>query len=174
MILAEEVSELWKWPNFVLLAALLGYLIRKYGAPLLESRSQQIRQSLEAGEKARAEAEALAASVQVKMAGLDRVIAELRTAARADLEREAERIRREAEAEMTRIEQRTAVEVVAMGKHARLELRQFAAGLALDLAEQKVRGRMSPDAQATLLDNFSGDISGYAAGSGGSHGSQHV
>jgi F-type H+-transporting ATPase subunit b len=172
MILAEEVSELWKWPNFLLLAVLLGYLIRKHGAPLLVSRSQQIRQNLEAGEKAKAEAEALAAGVQLKMAGLDRTIAELRAAARADLERETERIRREAEAEMSRIEQHTAMEIVAIGKHTRLELRQYAARLAMDLAGRKIEARMSPDVQATLLENFAVDMSGRAAGSGGSHASR--
>jgi len=174
MILAEEVSDLWKWPNFLLLAGLLGYLIKKYGAPLLAERSKQISESLEAGEKARAEAEVRAAAVQAKMATLDRAVAELRTAAHADLEREAERIRHEAETEMSRIEQHTATEIVAIGKHARLELRQYAAKLAMDLAERKIRARMTPDVQATLLGNFAGDMSAYAAGSGGSHGSQHV
>lgn len=174
MILAEEVNPLWKWPNFLLLAGLLGYLIRKHGAPLLTSRSQQIRQSLEAGEKAKADADARVAAVQAKIANLDREIAEFRTASQADLEREAERIRREAEAEMSRIEQHTAAEIDTLGKHARLELRQYAAKLAIDLAEQKVRARMSPDVQATLLNNFAGDLSTRAAGSGGSHGSQHV
>jgi F-type H+-transporting ATPase subunit b len=173
MILAEEVNELWKWPNFLLLVGLLGYLIKKYGAPLLQTRSQQIRESLEAGEKARAEAEALAAGVQLKIANLDLEIAELRTNSHADLEREAERIRSDAEKEMTRIQQHTAGEIESMGKHARLELRQYAGKLAMDLAEQKIRGRMSSEVQATLLENFSGDISGRAEGSGGSHGSQH-
>ena len=171
MMLAEEVSELWKWPNFLLLAGLLGYLIKKHGAPLLESRSQQIRDSLEAGEKAKAEAEVLAANVQQKIANLDREIAELRSSAQADLEREAQRIRHDAEAEMRRIEHHTAAEIVAIGKQARLALRQYAAGLAMDLAEQKIRARMSPDVQATLLDNFSRDIAGYSEGTGGT---QHV
>ena len=166
MILAEEVNELWKWPNFLLLAGLLGYLIRKHGAPLLQSRSEQIRQDLEAGQKAKVEAEAIAASVEAKMANLDRVVAELRAAAHADLERETERIRAEAETAMSRIEQHTAIEIVSIGKHTQLELRQYAAELAMDLAERKIRERMSPDVQSTLLDNFAGDIASY--------GSQHV
>lgn len=174
MLIAEDSIELWKLPNFLLLAGLLGYLIRKHGAPLLEVRSKQIKDSLEAGVKAKAEAEARAAAVQAKMATLDGVIAELRTTAHADLEREADRIRREAESEMSRIEQHTAMEIVSIGKHTRLELRQYAARLAMDLAEQKIRGRMTPDAQATLLGNFTADMAGYASGSGGSHGSQHV
>jgi F-type H+-transporting ATPase subunit b len=170
MILAAEVNELWKWPNFVLLVALLGYLIKKHGAPLLQSRSQQIRESLEAGEKAKAEAEARAAATEARIANLGSEIAGLRAAAHADLEREADRIRRDAEAEMGRIEQHTAMEIVAIGKQTRLELRQYAASLAMDLAEQKIRARMSPDVQATLIDNFSGDISSRNAGSGGSGG----
>jgi F-type H+-transporting ATPase subunit b len=174
MILAEEVNELWKWPNFLLLAWLLGYLIRKHGAPLLTTRSQQIRESLEAGEKARAEAEARAAAVQAKIANLDRDIADFRANAYADLEREAERIRKQTEAELSRIEQHTAAEIVSIGKQTRVELRQYVAKLAMDLAEQKVRARMSQDVQATLLNNFTGDLSTHAAGSGGSHGSQHV
>lgn len=171
MMLAEEVNELWKWPNFLLLAGLLGYLIKKHGGPLLAGRSEFIRQALEAGEKAKAEAEARAAAVQAKIANLDREIGELRANARADLEREAARIRHEAETEMSRIEQHAAAEIVAIGKQTRLELRQFAGKLAMDLAEQKIRGRMSPEAQSTLLSNFAGEMSGQATGSGGS---QHV
>jgi F0F1-type ATP synthase membrane subunit b/b' len=171
MMLAEEVSELWKWPNFLLLAGLLGYLIRKHGAPLLEARSLGIRESLEAGEKARAQAEVLAAQVQSRIANLDKEIAELRAAAHADLEREAERIRHEAEVELSRIQQHTEMETVSIGKQARIELRHYAASLAMDLAEQKIRARMSPAVQSALLENFAGDMAGYAAGSGGS---QHV
>jgi F0F1-type ATP synthase membrane subunit b/b' len=167
LILAEEVNELWKWPNFLLLAGLLGYLIRKHGGPLLTSRSQQIRESLEAGEKAKADAEARVAAVQAKIANLDHEIADFRAAAHADLEREADRIRRDTTAELNRIEQHTAAEIVAIGKRARLELRQYAAGLAMDLAEQKIRSRMSPDVQSTLLSNFAGDLLTHAAGSGG-------
>ncbi len=170
MILAEEVNELWKWPNFLLLAGLLGYLIRKHGAPLLQSRSQQIRENLEAGQKAKAEAEVIAAGVQAKMANLERIIAELRESAHADLEREAERIRAEAVTAMSRIEQHTAIEINSIGKYAQLELRQYAAGLAMDLAEQQIRRRMSPDVQAKLLENFAGDISSQ----GSQQGSQHV
>lgn len=164
ILLAEEVNELWKWPNFVLLAGLLAYLIKKNGAPLLIERSKQIREGLEAGERAKADAEVRAAAVQSKIANLDREISEMKAAAKADLEREAARIRHDADAEMNRIEQHTASEIIAIGKQASLELRQYAAKLALDLAEQKIRSRMSGDVQATLVSNFVGDVAGYTAG----------
>lgn len=174
ILLAEEVNPLWKWPNFLLLVGLLGYLIRKHGRPLLAARSEHIRQGLEAGEKAKAEAAARAAAVQAKIASLDREIAEFRTSALADLEREAERVRQKTDSELSRIEQHTAAEIVIFGKQTRLELRQYVAKLAVELAEQKIRARMSPDVQSTLVNNFTGDLSRHTEGSGGSSAPTHV
>ena len=163
MMLAEEVNELWKWPNFLILAGLLGYLIKKHGGPLLAGRSEMIRQALHAGEKAKQEAEVRAAAVQAKLANLDKEISQLRAKAKADLESEAARIRHEAENEMARLEQHTAAEVIAIGKQAQLELRHFAGKLSMDLAEQKIRARMTPDAQSTLLGNFAAQIASQPA-----------
>ena len=56
----------------------------------------------------------------------------------------------------------------------RLELRREAARLAMDLAEQKVRARMSPEAQSTLVNNFNGDLSKHAADFGPSGAATHV
>ena len=169
MMLAEEVNELWKWPNFFILAGLLGYLIKKHGAPLLVSRSNEIRESLEAGKKAKAEAEVRAAAVQAKIANLNSEIAELRASCHADLEREAQRIRRDTETEMSRIEHHTESEIVSLGKQAKLELRHYTAELAMNLAEQKIRARMAPSVQGALLNNFAGDMSVREAGSAGAN-----
>jgi F-type H+-transporting ATPase subunit b len=167
ILLAEEVNELWKWPNFLMLAGLLGYLIKKHGGPLLAARSQEIRESLEAGKKAKIEADARAAAVQTKIANLDREVSELRANSKAELGREGDRVRRDAENELSRLEHQTQAEIIAIGKQAQNEVRQYAAKLALDLAEQKIRGRMTADAQSTLLNNFSTDVAGYS-GEGGS------
>lgn len=163
MMLAEEVSELWLWPNFALLLLVLGYLAKKHGAPFFAARDQEIRDSLEAGKKAQAEAEKIAAGVQAKLATLDREIASLKTSAQAELERETQRIRRDTENELQRIEQHTAAELDSLGKRATLELRQYAASLALDLAEKKVRARMTPAVQSGLIENFASELSGREA-----------
>ena len=67
MMLAEEVNELWKWPNFALLAFLLGYMIKKQGGAFLAARSAEIRESLEAGKKAQAEAEKPQIAIAARM-----------------------------------------------------------------------------------------------------------
>jgi F0F1-type ATP synthase membrane subunit b/b' len=159
MMLAEEVSELWLWPNFIILAGLLGYLARKHGGPFFAARSQQLREGLEAGKKAQAEAEKVAAGVQAKLATLDREIANLKTSAQTELERETQRIRRDMDSELQRIEQHTTAELDSLGKRATLELRQYAASLAVDLAEQKVRARMTPAVQSGLIEGFASELS---------------
>ena len=150
--------ELWKWANFAILAGILGYLISKNMGPMLVDRSRQIEEGLAAGERAKAEADARAAAVSAKLAGLDQAIARLKASAKEEREREAARIQRETSSELARIQQHAQLEIEQAGKLARLEIQRYAAKAAIDLAEQKVRSRMNPDVQAALLASFAGDI----------------
>jgi F-type H+-transporting ATPase subunit b len=159
LLLAEEGGKaepamIWKWLNFAILAGVLGYLISKHGGPLLAARSKQIQDGLAAGTKAQAEADARAAAVQAKLANLEGEVARMRAESRVEREREAERLRSEMERELGRIQQHAAQEIESAGKLARLEVQRFAAKMAIDLAERKVRARMSPEVEAALLGNF--------------------
>lgn len=161
---AEKPSLLlWQTLNFLILAGLLGWLIVKQGGPLLASRSKEISEGLAAGEKAKAEADARAAEVQAKLGNLEKEIGSLRTSAREEREREADRIRRDTEAEIARIHHQAEMEIESTGKQARLEVQRAAASLAIDLAERKVRARMSPDVQSALLETFLKELTGEAA-----------
>jgi F-type H+-transporting ATPase subunit b len=154
--------EIWKWINFAILAGVLGWMISKNVGPMLASRTKQIQDGLAAGERARADAEVRAAAVQARLANLGTEVEKMRAGAREEREREVERIRRDAQAELQRIRQHTENEIESMAKQARLEVQRFAAKLAIDLAEQKVRARMSPEIQAALLSNFTGELSSEA------------
>jgi F-type H+-transporting ATPase subunit b len=155
--------EVWKWINFALLAGVLAWLIAKNAGPMLAARSKRIQEDLAAGERASKEAQARAAQVQKKLATLDVEIEAMRQAVREERDREAERIRKDAHAEIARIRLHVEQELEAAGKQARLEVQRFAAKLAIDLAESKIRARMSPDAQQVLIDNFLGDLRDGAA-----------
>jgi F-type H+-transporting ATPase subunit b len=160
---AEKPSVLlWQILNFLILAGLLGWMAVKQGGPMLASRKKGIQEGLEAGERAKADADARAAEVQKKLGNLDREIAELQTSAREEREREADRIRREGKAEIARIHVQAEQEIESAGKIARMELQRAAARLAIEIAEQKVRARMTPGLQAALLQSFLSDISNGA------------
>jgi F-type H+-transporting ATPase subunit b len=149
-----------------MLAGLLGWLTVKYGGPLLVARSKQIHEGLAAGEKARAEADARAAEVQARLANLEKEIASMRLNAREEREREADRIRRDTQNEIARIHQQAEQEMESAGKLARLDVQRAAARLAIDLAEQKVRARMSPDVQSALLQAFLSDLTSTSGAAG--------
>lgn len=150
--------EVWKWANFVILMGVLGYLISKNVGPMLVARSAEIREGLAAGERAKAEADAKSAAVDARLAGLEKTIAGMQAEAREEREREAGRIRKETQNELARLQRHAEMEIESAGKLARLEVQRHAAKLAIDLAEQKLRARMSPETEKTLLDRFVKDI----------------
>jgi F-type H+-transporting ATPase subunit b len=125
---------------------------------MLAARTHKIQEGLAAGEKAKAEADARAAAVDSQLRNLGGEIEKLRAAAASDREREAARIARDTASELTRIDQHASQEIESAGKASRLDVRRYAAKLAIELAEQKLRARMSPDVQADLVRNFIGDI----------------
>jgi len=156
--LPDPNLEVWKWLNFVILAGLLFWIAIKQGGPALEARTKEIGEGLAAGEKAKAEADARAAEVQAKLANLEKEIGEMHATAREELNREADRIRNESQREIGRIRLQLEQETESAAKMAKLEVQRFAAKLAIDLAEQKVRARMTPDVQAALLETFVRDF----------------
>lgn len=159
---AEKMSEaellIWEALNFLVLAGVLGWLAKRHGTPILAARSKGIVEGLAAGEKAKADADARAAQVQAKLAKLENEVAALRTVAKEEREREAERIRQETETEIARIHTRAEDEIESAGKHALMEVRHAAARMAIELAEAKVRARMTPQIEATLLQGFLTDL----------------
>jgi F-type H+-transporting ATPase subunit b len=162
---AEGVSPIWAWANFAILAGVLGYLIAKYGGPWFTARSTAIRRGIAEAEEIRRNAEAKAAEVDRKLARLQTEIEALRTAAHGEQAAEAERIRQQNAADLARLREHAASEIVAAGKAARLELKRYAAQLAVDLAEQKIRRQMTPDVQAVLIEGFTRDLPQSSAGS---------
>ncbi len=154
---------MWKWLNFGILAAGLGYLMSKNLGPFLAERSAGIREALAAGENAKIAAEARAMAVQVKLDGLAGTVDALKAEAKSEREHEAVRLRRETELELARISQHAAMEIESASKLARLELQRHAAKLAIDLATQKVKGRMTGDVQSALMDSFVGGLAASTA-----------
>ena len=164
---AEKPSlEGWKWANFAILVAVLGWFISKNVGPMLAARSKEIHEGLAAGERAKAEADARAAAVASKLSGLGQAVSTMQAEARTEREQEGARIQREAAAEMARIQQNAAFEVESASKLARLSVQRQAAKSAIELAEQKVRARMSPEMQAALAQNFIGELSSASVNSG--------
>jgi F0F1-type ATP synthase membrane subunit b/b' len=73
-------------------------------------------------------------------------------------------MRQQTMAEMAKIRANAEREIAAAGKAARLDLKRYSAHLAIQLAEEKVRGRVTPDTQDALVREFVRDLDRPATG----------
>lgn len=160
----ESGLDLWKWINFVLLAGGLGYLIGKNAGPFFEARSRKIREQMSQAQELWTSAEARATEVDRKLASLESEIAAFRQESQAEAQNETKRMRLQTASEIARIKEHAGQEVAAAGKAARLELKRYSAELAIELAEQKVRGRITPDTQDALVRGFVSELDRSSAG----------
>lgn len=158
-----EGMEGWKWANFALLAAGLGYLIAKNGGPFFAARSKKIRQEMTEAEMALKESQERAAAVDRRLASLESEVAEMRNQSKAEAEAEAARIAQHTAAEMAKIRAQAESEIESAGKAARSELKRYEAHLAVALAEQKVRARINRDTEAALVQGFVHDLGAPAS-----------
>jgi len=148
----------WEWANFAILAFGLGYLIRKNVPPLFRKQSEEIQAALAEAAKIKHEAGVYVAAIEARLANLQREIEELRQNARAEMTAESERIRRETERHLQRIQEQSVQEVALMTRGAKDELRKYAAELAVGLAGERIRSRMNPAAQEKLVTGFLADL----------------
>lgn len=154
----EENLTVWKWANFVVLAGALGYLIGKNAPSAFAARSLSIRKDIIEAEEARKEAEARAAAVEKRLSNLEAEITALRQESHDEAHAETDRLEQHTAAEIAKIQIHAEQEIASAGKLARMELKRYAADLAIELAEKKVRARMTPATQDSMVRSFVRDL----------------
>jgi len=158
LLLAAEGGHdnvmLWRIINFVLLAGLLGWLIRKNAGPFFASRSESIIKDILESRKKVEESEARSKAIDQRLAGLGREIEELKAKAKAEITAEHARLERETEAAVKKVFAFAEQDMAAAVKTARAELRAHTARLAVELAEKKIASRMTPEVQRSILAAF--------------------
>jgi len=151
---AERHEMELKWANFAILAGGLGYLIGKHAGPFFAARSTGIRQDMVESERQRQEAESRAAEVDRRFANLQQEIASLRSESQTRAQAENQHMAQHTAAEIARIQAHAEQEIASAAKAARTDLKRYSAQLAVELAERKLRDRMTPDTQNALVRGF--------------------
>lgn len=152
---AKEGHEaIFKWINFAILVAGLGFLLRKPLAQFFSGRSASIEKSLAEGRKALEAAEAQLQAVELRLQNFEAEMAAFRAAALKEMEEEHASLRQAAAQEAGKILDSVRVQMDIAGKQARLELRLHAARLAVEMAGQMIAQRMDPATQARLVSQF--------------------
>lgn len=155
--------DFFKWINFAILAGIIGYFAYKKGGAFFAGRTAMIRRDLEESARMKQEAEARYAEVERRLAALATEVEALRAQARAESASESDRVREETSRQMAKLRAQAEQEIVAAGNAARQQLRAYAAELAIGLAEQKIRTRLTPEADAGLIAAAAADLDRRAA-----------
>ncbi len=150
----------WQWANFIVLAAGLGYLMAKTLPPLFRSRGEEIRKGIDEAAKMKQEAEAKAAEIDRRLAGLSTEIDKLGAEIRAEMNAEGERIARETDRQIEKLKQQAEQEITFQVKAAQLELKRYSVELATTLAAQRIQSRMTHATQQALVASFVAGIAG--------------
>lgn len=148
----------WKWANFIILVAGLGYLVSKTLPPLFKSRTEEIQKGIAEARAIKQDADKRAAEIEARTKTLGADIERFRVESKAEMQQEGERIRQETAAQIARLEIQAQQDIEMSGKVARRELKSYAAKLSLDLAEQRVRTRMDAATEQGLVDAFIQDL----------------
>lgn len=150
----KEPSIIWKWVNFAILAGALGYGIGKHAPAFFKSRTEEIQKGIADATQMRKDADARAAAMEKRMANLEAEIAELRAHAKAEIAAEANRVGAETAQLLGKIQAHAEQEIASAAKGATLHLKAYSAKLALELAEEKLRQRMTAGSDRDLIADF--------------------
>ncbi|MEO8662216.1 MAG: hypothetical protein ABI693_27380, partial [Bryobacteraceae bacterium] len=144
--------------NFAVLVALLGYLVAKNAPAFFASRTSEIQKGIAEATALKQKADAQAREMEQRLAGLDAQIDKMRTEASHELHAEGARIQAETAQLLAKIHSQAEQDITSAGKAARQALKTHAAALAIELAESKLRARLTTDGQNTLVDAFVIDL----------------
>ncbi|HTC93486.1 MAG TPA: ATP synthase F0 subunit B [Terriglobales bacterium] len=131
--------------NFVIVAALVGYGMKKWLPGIFRQRTQAIQRGMEEARRASEDANRRLREIEDKLARLDAEIAQLQATASAQADEEAARLKAASEEEQRRIIQNAEQEIGAAANAARRELKAYSAELAVSLAEKRIKVDVTTD-----------------------------
>lgn len=125
--------------NFAVVVVAVLWLMKSKVMVGMRNRTTQIRSAMETAQKASEDANARLSAIEGRLAKLDSEVAGLKSQAEADFKGEEQRIRQQAEQDAARVVQVAEQEIATAAKLARRDLKVFAADLAVDLAEKRIK-----------------------------------
>ena len=155
-ILAENMVA--RWFNVIVFFGLLFFLLRKPTRDFFADRFARLRSSLERAAKEKEEAQARIQAIDARLAQLDSETAKIKETAKAEAAAETERLQLQTQADVEKIRATARREIDAATQTAMIELRQFTAGNAVNLAEKIIRQELTQADDAALLQRASSEI----------------
>ena len=135
---AEQAATAFTVLNFIVLAILVGWFLLKTLPKTFRKRNTDIQKHLVDARTATEEASARLNNVESRLGKLDEQIAAMRAQAEKDAAAEEQRIKASVEEEKQKILSSAEQEINAATVHARRQIQQYAAELAIEQAARKL------------------------------------
>ncbi len=152
------LQSIAKVVNFAILGGVLFYFLKTPVSTYLASRGTQIRQDLVTASELRAAASAQLAEIEKKMQALPAELEALKARGAEDVKSEQARIAQAAAAERERLIAQTHREIDTRLRMARRQLTEHAAGLAVKIAEDRIKRTITPEDQLRLVDRYAAQL----------------
>lgn len=149
---SASLDFLGKVVNSLVLFGGLFLVLRKPVKAMLVKRTADVGASIEKAGTDRSEAESKARGSRSKLDGLADDVARLKAEADAEARRESARIAKAAADEAERLKKFTRQELDEQLRRGVGELKAYAAARAAAVARERIRRRLTPEAQSALID----------------------
>jgi F0F1-type ATP synthase membrane subunit b/b' len=143
--------EVWKFVNLAIFIGILVYLVKKPLSEAFKAKREAIRAELIRAEEAKQAALAQLTTAEAKLASLDVEKAEVLKKAKAEAEAEKASIATQTESEIQKMREQADGEITRLAQQTRVELRRFSAEESIRIAEEKLRGKINAENDATLV-----------------------
>lgn len=147
-------SLMWPVANFAILFGGLWWFFKDPFANYLRDRHQSIRRDLVEAANVKAAAAAQLAEIDAKLKALPGEIEALRVRGAEEISAEEQRIAAAAAAERQRLLEQTRREIDLQLRLAKRELVEHTAGLAVQLAGERLQQQIRPEDQERLVDRY--------------------
>lgn len=142
--------------NFVIIAGLLVWALRKSVPGIMRARNESIQKALEEARRASQDASQRLAEIEKRLRQMDVEIGQMQASAEKEAESEEARIKKAAEDDMQKVVQAAKQEIEAAAKQVRRELSVHTADLALALARKQINVDSNTD--QVLVRNFAAKL----------------
>jgi F-type H+-transporting ATPase subunit b len=165
----ETTANIFEFINFGILFLAIGIPLARFMPKVFRKRSQSLSASLVEARKETESANARLSAIEAKLSGLDEEIAKIRAQVEQESAQDEARIKASIEEESVRIVAAAEQEIGVAALHARRELRNFAAGMAIEQAAKQLVLTAETD-RALIAEFVAGVTANGAAGNGASGG----
>jgi F-type H+-transporting ATPase subunit b len=153
-------ETLGRWINLSILFGIIFYFVRKPVGAYYRERQEGITRSIREAAEAREEARRKLAAAEQRLQGIETELSRIRQDAEQEAQLERRRILDQTRLEADRLMESARREIDGMTLSARKQIREYAAQLAVQLAEEKIRREMKAKDEERVINRFLAEL-GY-------------